>query len=858
VKTLRAVLVLVAATPTWAAYQYYLTDNLTSVNAANWTASGTAASVAQGLGGGATGGALISRVPIPDGTAEAEVRVTLQLTASGGTYTEFLQASPDATAAGTGGGTYLSFEMQNPQFDATGHCLANFALLESRGGATTVLGSVQHPCRNGMVLRFAVHGGLALVWPDEALPMEFAVSTPGVGQPGIGIAGAPAGNTISEVQLGAIDRAPPPAINAQQVGVSTFRNHVDVQWPPVAEPANGVGLASYFIYRDGNYLMRTTAATFSDETVAASQSHTYAIYAEDQHANFSPPVTFTAATPVPQRSTGAPPTPPGGKPLPPPPPANPPGVERLAANLRPRQVIAGTPPADSGNGIDPRRTGVRVLGSYWGGAGEQIDTTSGNVNFSVPLIKAMSRGGGSVQFVLSYNSQMWRYDSAGNWRLGQDVGYGFGWKLQAGSITPIWTNTSTIDHYLYTDATGAEYSLNVNNGNVWTSQEGTYVTYDANAQRLHSTDGGFWVMGSQSSGGEQDAGSLYPTLIEDSNGNQINITYATGLNGSGSNTSARITQIVDARNAGYSYQFYTLSYNSDSIPHLTSISCGNLGTPENYGFNYLESQPLSSPISGASYGTTTLLQSVTVTGLGIGHSFQYSSSGSGEMTQLTTPLGGSLQWAYRTFTYSGGISVREVQTRYLQTLPGAAWWTYSLSHDDSYDAGQAYHWYTQISDQGAGTSKIYYNSSADIYNAPTTMVVPYWYQEFNANGTMPYQKGLTWLYENGNTHLYVEGWTLDPGASYAAGADTYYYRDAYGNPTTTYMYDYGNLNTPARTYNYTYLASSSYISLYIRNRLTQATVTNSSGTLTLVQNTYDAYSGTPPYFTNTATTSPGG
>jgi hypothetical protein len=116
---------------------------------------------------------------------------------------------------------------------------------------------------------------------------------------------------------------------------------------------------------------------------------------------------------------------------------------------------------------------------------------------------------------------MWRQDSGAETLLGQDVGYGLGWKLQAGSITPIWNGTSNIDHYLFTDSSGAEYSLSVNNGNVWTSLEGSYVTYDANANRLYSTDGSFWSMGSQSASGEQDSGTLYPTLIEDSNGNQL-------------------------------------------------------------------------------------------------------------------------------------------------------------------------------------------------------------------------------------------------------------------------------------------------------------------------------------------------
>ena len=32
---------------------------------------------------------------------------------------------------------------------------------------------------------------------------------------------------------------------------------------------------------------------------------------------------------------------------------------------------------------------------------------------------------------------------------------------------------------------------------------------------------------------------------------------------------------------------------------------------------------------------------------------------------MTTPLTGALNWQYRTFTYAGGISLREIQYRYM-------------------------------------------------------------------------------------------------------------------------------------------------------------------------------------------------
>ncbi len=42
--------------------------------------------------------------------------------------------------------------------------------------------------------------------------------------------------------------------------------------------------------------------------------------------------------------------------------------------------------------------------------------------------------------------------------------------MQFGSITPYYAGwTSGVDHYVYTDGTGAQYRLDQNNSGVWTS-----------------------------------------------------------------------------------------------------------------------------------------------------------------------------------------------------------------------------------------------------------------------------------------------------------------------------------------------------------------------------------------------------
>ena len=174
----------------------------------------------------------------------------------------------------------------------------------------------------------------------------------------------------------------------------------------------------------------------TDATVSAGTTYTYTVYACDDYQNCSAGQTFTAVTPP----TGA---------------------------------------------IDSRRVGVRPDGAYWGAAGENIDTRSGNVSFSLPLVKAVGRNNGpATTFGLHYNSQMWRQDGGGDWRLGEDTGYGFGWRILAGSILPVYSDIFTTHHYIYIDSTGAEYHLNLLSNGVWISREpGVYVAYDAGQRR---------------------------------------------------------------------------------------------------------------------------------------------------------------------------------------------------------------------------------------------------------------------------------------------------------------------------------------------------------------------------------------
>ena len=194
----------------------------------------------------------------------------------------------------------------------------------------------------------------------------------------------------------------------------------DLNWTGASDNSGGSGLLRYNVYRNSVLIGSTFGTTYIDNAVSPGTNYTYTVKSEDYFAN-----------------------------------------EASGTNV---SVQTGT----SGSAADPhmpRQTGVRALGSYWGGAGENIDMRSGNLNFSLPLLKAQGRHGASLGLGLSYNSQNWRRQNGGAAiPIGYDTGYGFGWRLQAGSVIPVYSTPGVISHYIFTDSTGAEYRLDVNDG----------------------------------------------------------------------------------------------------------------------------------------------------------------------------------------------------------------------------------------------------------------------------------------------------------------------------------------------------------------------------------------------------------
>ena len=103
---------------------------------------------------------------------------------------------------------------------------------------------------------------------------------------------------------------------------------------------------------------------------------------------------------------------------------------------------------------------------------------------------------------------------------------------------------------------------------------------------------------------------------------------------------------------------------------------------------------------------------------------------------------------------------------------------------------------------------------------------PIQYQELSsATGIATLQKNFTPVQSSGGQPYFSTVLTtLNPGTGQAQ-TQTVQTIDNHGNLTQSQAYDFGNLSTPARTYNFYYLGGANYPHIF--NRLTSATVTPS-------------------------------
>jgi len=436
-----ALLALAAAIPAHAAYTYYVVDQLTSSNS-NWTNNGSLSYLSNGNGvtGSGTGGSLISNATPPSGTpTDYEIYANIWLNSSGGDYGFLLRASSNAMPPATG--SFYIVELQNPTW-SNGACSATWYVGKSVNGVTSQITSGSTWCAALTQFRVVMHGNMILlyqrgtsgtsmppntVWQLDCWTSDNSLTT---GKPGLSVRNAPSNNSINWANLGPQDALAPSPIDLHNLATTALSNRIDMQWKGTTDDVNGTGIAFYVVWRliSGSYgelaYFFDGVTEFTDNTVPSpGTSYNYKISACDYHGNCADQL-FSETT------------------------------------------------APSGS-IDPRRIGVRPTSVTWGDKGENIDIFSGNLNFTLPLLAAQGRNGTKLGIALNYNSQNWRQDPSGTWNYGHDIGYGYGFRVMAGSMQQYDGANWATAFWAFTDSTGAQYILNTQVNQSGSPQSGT-------------------------------------------------------------------------------------------------------------------------------------------------------------------------------------------------------------------------------------------------------------------------------------------------------------------------------------------------------------------------------------------------
>jgi len=496
-----------------------------------------------------------------------------------------------------------------------------------------------------------------------------------------------------------------------------------------------------------------------------------------------------------------------------------------------KYLLADSGAAASAPGADIRRIGVRPNGSYWGISNESIDMLSGNLNVSNGLLLALSR---KVQVILlaSYNSQMWKIGSRGLAAYGSDTGFGFGWKIQFGSIMPCLVD-GQVTGYVYIDRTGAEFPLTECSSGIWISLQGVYLSYEPASNCLTLPNGTRWELGCKAAPGEPDAGSYYPTLIQDSNGNQIIITYMAGVGMTNTNSSARVLYIEDARavNLSSGRWTYAFRYSADPMPHLLSID-DDSGTGNSLEFQYATAVVRSPFVGQQDVTTVQLLQRITKNAVA---KTNYSYNQFGELTNLRTAHGGSLRWHYETVSFSDGRQIREVSRREAST--GTTPLVSAIVRNQP-DVDTSIHSQATLTD-GTGLTQRVWNFNTDGNRAEIGSLSSL--GEYDSVGSLARETVYTWTVDAaGRWYLSSQRIASFPNAPGASSVVTEFVRDPFGNITTKRTFDANNPMSSREVSTCTYVTDGQYLSRRICNCLLSNVVQKGDMVVQTVYNKYDS------------------
>lgn len=459
-------------------------------------------------------------------------------------------------------------------------------------------------------------------------------------------------------------------------------------------------------------------------------------------------------------------------------------------------------------------TGLTGLGAYVSPAScsAKANLFSQDVEYSVPLLSLVGRGGLSLNLALTYNSKVWVKSGGTMYFDGEQSWPAPGWRLGFGRIDGIYTDSSGVHHYYYIAPDGGIHDLPYNStDSLYESTDSTYLDFNDSTGVLRSSDGTQTTFALEGGSG----GYVLPTQVKDRNGNYITINY--------SGTGQQISSVVDT--VGRTVSF---SYSSDGT--LASISkSGFANASRTWSFSYTSltlSYSFASSLTVNAPTSAKVLSSITFPN-STSQAFSY--NGYGQLTEADIK--------------SSSGTVRGKFLTSWQSAPGGGWTTSptpaSIGNNDgsntntwSFSFGT---YTTTVSDPASvATTTTFINSGSWNDGLPNQTQIGSTAVKTTANTWGDDSNSLNPRITQVLTTLNDTGQESEVQTDYTT----------FGNPSEVREYDFGSggVGSLLRKTDYTYVTSTNYTNLHILNLRASTIIYNGPGTA--ASNSAYAYDGT--------------
>jgi YD repeat-containing protein len=545
----------------------------------------------------------------------------------------------------------------------------------------------------------------------------------------------------------------------------------------------------------------------------------------------------------------------------------------------------------SGAPPDAANVGLPINGEFSGGSVDSVQLNNGNLHIDIPLLEVPGVGI-PVRIHFTYDSKIWDYN------FNEDTAtYGVSTSRSAvrlaypGAVT--WNYTShqntvdcgygntisapVLDGMDFVDEDGSAHQFPVQN---------SYMTDPPPCDnrpaplKLYALDSSGIQANRDPSSGEITSvitkhGTKYtfstPQIagvdLEDTNGNKL----MTSLTGGG--PQSQTTVITDTLGRQFSITgYYTHGYQPELIQYT-----GQNGVAQSITIDYMSVAIDSSSLCpggltciGAGVGTAFLPQSITLQDGVTKYSFDYYSSGLGDLKSMTLPTGATISWTYGQSDVAGDKVVKRTVTSGNQTSV----WKYSYTIGPSSSETDGDQNLVTVTDPLSNDTQ--YTCTVYVANPftslPATSHLPPCYmtkeQVFNGAASggnvlvtkttgytitgaiLPTSTKVTWQASN-QTAETDASWDVIPMSGFYSGPDNPANDVSWGNPLSKLEYDYGTGSPGAliknTQYSYLHLQSggSSYQTANIADRVTQESIYNSAtvGSSSLIAQTNTFYDG---------------